>query len=254
MTSDLKDKAVLVFGSSTGIGAAVAKGFARCGARVAVHGNASREPAQAVLTDIQAAGGEAVLFMGDVTQAGVVEDIVAKTVAAFGRLDILINNAGSLVRRANVVDYEDSLLDEVIDLNVRSTLAACRAAVPHFRTQGGGCIINTGSIAAHNGGAPGAGLYAGAKSFIHALTKTLCLEYSADNVRVNAVSPGVILTPFHDRFNTPEKLENVRKTIPLMRLGTPEECVGTYLYLASEEMSGYVTGQVIDVNGGQLRP
>ena len=254
MLDDLKGKAVLIFGSSTGIGAAVAKGFAREGARVAVHGNASREPAEAVLADIEAAGGEAVLLMGDVTKAGVVEDIVAKTVAAFGRIDILVNNAGSLVRRANVVDYDDGLLDEVVDLNIRATMAACRAAVPHFRAQGGGCIINTGSIAAHNGGAPGAGLYAGAKGFIHALTKTMCMEYARDNVRVNAVSPGIILTPFHERFNTPEKLENVRKTIPQKRLGTPEECVGTYLYLASEQMSGYVTGQVIDINGGQLRP
>ncbi len=254
MFSDLEGKAVLVFGSSTGIGAAVAKGFARQGSRVAVHGNASREPAAAVLADIEAAGGEAVLLMGDVTKAGVVEDIVARTVAAFGRLDILVNNAGSLVRRCNVVDYDDALLDQVVDLNIGATLRACRAAIPHFRTQGGGCIINTGSVAAHNGGAPGAGLYAGAKSFIHALTKTLCLEYSADNVRVNAVSPGVILTPFHERFSTPEKLEAVRQTIPLQRLGRPEECVGTYLYLASEQMSGYVTGQIIDINGGQLRP
>jgi 3-oxoacyl-[acyl-carrier protein] reductase len=123
--------------------------------------------------------------------------------------------------------------------------------VPIMRSQGGGTIINVSSIAARTGGAGGAVLYAAAKGFISTATHGWARELAADNIRVNAVSPGVVTTPFHDRYSTPQQLEAMRATIPLGRLGTADECAGTFLYLASDALSGYVTGQVIEVNGGQ---
>ncbi len=250
MFEDLKGKSVLITGSSTGIGAAAAKGFAAAGARVAVHGNSSKEQAEQVVADIKAAGGEAILTMGNVMKTEVVGRIIDETVAAFGGLDVLINNAGSLYHRAALEDQDDELYDNVTNLNIRSVVSACRLAVPHLR-KNKGCIINTGSIAGHNGGAVGAGLYAGTKAFVHSWTRTMAIELGGEGIRVNCVSPGVILTPFHERFSTPEKLENVRKGIPLQRLGTPEDCVGIYMFLASEKMAGYIHGQVIEINGGQ---
>ena len=137
---------------------------------------------------------------------------------------------------------------------MRPVLSACRAAVPHIKRSGGGSIINTGSIVARHGGGPGVSLYGGAKAFVEAVTRNLAKEFATSGIRVNAVAPGVIATPFHDRFSTAEALENFRKMIPMARLGTAEECVGAYLFLASESLSRYVTGQVIEVNGGQLMP
>ena len=205
MFDDLKGKSVLVTGSSTGIGAAVAKAFAAAGARVAVHGNSSREEAEKVVADIKKAGGTAILAMGDVMKTEVVARIVKETADAFGGLDVLINNAGSLYRRAAVEQQDDELYDAVTDLNIRSVVSACRIAAPYLR-KSKGCIINTGSIAGHNGGAVGAGLYAGAKAFVHSWTRTMAIELGPDGIRVNCVSPGVILTPFHERFSTPEKV------------------------------------------------
>jgi 3-oxoacyl-[acyl-carrier protein] reductase len=115
-------------------------------------------------------------------------------------------------------------------------------------------IINTSSIAARSGGGPGSGLYASSKAFVGNLTRGLAKELVEDRIRVNAVAPGVIATPFHERFSTPEQVAAMVATIPMGRAGTAEDCVGAYLFLASEALSGYVTGQVIEVNGGQLMP
>ncbi len=253
MIEDLAGKVVLVTGSSTGIGAAVVRGFAANGAKVAVHYHTSKAAAERVLADIEKCG-EAALFAADVTKSTEVERLVAAVAARFGRLDVLVNNAGGLLKRAPLAELDDALYDQVLDLNVRSVVAACRAAVPHMRRNGGGAIINTGSIAARHGGGPGAALYAGAKGFVETLTRNLAKEFATQGIRVNAVAPGVIMTPFHERFSTPEMLEGFRKTIPMGRLGTPEDCVGAYLFLASARLSGFVTGQVIEVNGGQLMP
>jgi 3-oxoacyl-[acyl-carrier protein] reductase len=133
-------------------------------------------------------------------------------------------------------------------------VAACRETVPQFRRQGAGNIINVTSIAARNGGGPGSSIYAGAKAFVSTLTRGLAKELAAERIRVNGVSPGVIQTLFHERFSTPQQLASLQATIPMNRLGTAEECVGTFLYLASDELSGYVTGQILEVNGGQLMP
>jgi 3-oxoacyl-[acyl-carrier protein] reductase len=165
---------------------------------------------------------------------------------------VLINNAGALVKRIPITEVSDELFDDIVGLNVRSLLMCTKYAVPHM-TQGGG-IINLTSVAARTGGGPGASLYAGSKGFVSTATRSLARELVGKRIRVNAVAPGVITTPFHDKFSTPEQLESMRLTIPMGRLGTADECVGAFVYLASEQLSGYVTGQIIEVNGGQYMP
>lgn len=251
---DLKGKAVLVTGGSTGIGAAAARAFAALGARTMVHYNASKDAAADLAVQIREAGGDAQIIGGDVTDLATVSRIVEETADRLGRIDVLINNVGSLVRRTPVSDYSIELLDQVLDINVRQLVWFVREVTPIMRRQGGGNIINTTSIAARHGGGPGSVLYAAAKGFVSTATRGWARELAPDRIRVNAVSPGVILTPFHDRFTTAEQLKSMQAQVPMNRLGAPEECAGTFTYLASDEASGYVTGQVIEINGGQLMP
>lgn len=251
---DLAGKAVLITGASTGIGAALAKAFAAQGARVGVHYNSSVDAAEAVAREIAAAGGEAFLVRGDVSVTANTVRIVEETANHFGRLDGLINNAGLMLGRVNYADMTDEQFDKVMDLNGRSVLMASRAALPWLTKAGGGFIINTTSIAARTGGSGGAGLYGSSKAFVSAVTHGMAKEFIGANIRVNAVAPGVILTPFHDRYSSPAQMNAMLATIPQGRFGVPDECVGAYLFLASPALSGYIIGQVIEVNGGQLMP
>ncbi len=252
MAPDLADKVVLVTGASTGIGAAAAQAFGRCGAKVVVHYHASREAAERVAAAVRENGGQAALAAGDVTRGAQVQRIVADALAAFGRIDVLVNNAGGLVRRTRIEDYTEDFIGEVLRLNVVQVALFMREVVPVMRRQGGGTVINVSSVAARHGGGAGAIIYAGAKGFVSTATHGWAKELAADGIRVNAVSPGVIATPFHDRHSTPEQLKAMQAMIPLARLGTADECAGTFVYLASTALSGYVTGQVIEVNGGQF--
>ena len=255
MIEDLKNKVVLITGSSTGIGAAAAKAFGANGARVAVHYNKSKKEAEKVAAEIERSGGKAFLVAGDVSGSTTCKDLVNKTVAHFGRIDVLINNAGGLIQRLPVESMTDELFDQVINLNVRSAMMCTSAAAVQMKKQGtGGAIINVTSIAARHGGGPGAVLYASAKGFVSTMTRGHAKELVKDKIRVNAVAPGVIMTPFHERFSTPQMLEGFKATIPMNRLGTPDECAGAFLFLASEQMSGYMTGQILEVNGGQYMP
>jgi 3-oxoacyl-[acyl-carrier protein] reductase len=229
--------------------------FGKLGARVAVHYNSSQGPAEKVLGRVKATGAQAILLKGDVLESAQCQRLVDETVKAFGRIDILINNAGALVQRVPIEEITDELFDNVLYLNVRSAMMCTAAAVAAMRQQGqGGVVINVTSVAARHGGGAGASLYAGSKGFVSTMTRGLAKELVKDNIRVNAVAPGVITTPFHERFSTPQMLEGFRATIPMNRLGTAEECAGAFVYLASEQMSGYVTGQIIEVNGGQYMP
>lgn len=250
--NDLKGKAVLITGASTGIGAGCALSLGAFGARVAVHYNSSQVAADEVVAGIVKAGGEAFALQGDLRQTVQCERVVNEAATRWGRIDILINNAGALVQRTPITELTDAVFDDIIDLNVRSMMMCTRFAVPHMKD--GGSIINLTSVAARTGGGPGASMYAASKGFVSVATKGLARELVSRNIRVNAVSPGVIKTPFHDKFSTPQQLEAMRQGIPMARLGTVDECVGAFIYFASQQLSGYVTGQVLEVNGGQYMP
>ncbi|HTI01752.1 MAG TPA: SDR family oxidoreductase [Acidisoma sp.] len=247
------DKVFLVTGASTGIGAAVARAFAAQGAIVAVHYNSSKDDAAKVSDDIRKNGGQVFLVHGDMSRQRDVADVVEQVGQRFGRIDGLINNAGSMLGRVPSVASEEEHDRAVLDLNAHSVVWASRAAHPWLR-KNGGVIVNTTSIAARNGGGGGAVLYASAKGFVSTFTRGFAKEVIGDGIRVNAVSPGVILTPFHERYSTEQQMNAMVAGIPMGRAGTAEECVGAYLFLASDTLSGYITGQIIEVNGGQLMP
>jgi 3-oxoacyl-[acyl-carrier protein] reductase len=247
-------KSVLVTGGGSGIGAAVAQSFGAAGARVAVHYSRNREGAEGVANTIRQAGGQAITLAGDMLERSVPDQLVARTVEAFGGLDILVNNAGDMFGRRPLEQASDEDFDRVVGLNTHAAFAICRAAAPVMRTAGRGCMINTTSIAARTGGSEGVGLYGAAKAFVSSMTRSFAREMAPHGVRVNGVAPGVILTDFHARNSTPEQLEGARRGIPMGRLGTADECVGAYLFLADDVLSGYITGQIIEVNGGQLMP
>ncbi len=252
--SDLEGKAVLITGASTGIGAALALEFGAQGAWVGLHYNASDAAARALADQITAAGGRVALIRADMSTGAGARSAVDQAVAAFGRLDGLINNAGGMVRRVSYELVTEADYDEIMDLNARSVLVACSAAIPHLKAAGEGFIINTTSIAARNGASGGAGLYGSSKSFVSNVTRGMAKELIQFGIRVNAVAPGVIDTPFHERYSTPAQMSAAVATIPQGRAGVAEDCVGAYLFLASKALSGYIIGQVIEVNGGQLMP
>ncbi len=250
---DLAGKAVLVTGASTGIGAALARAYALQGCLVGLHYNASKAAAEELAATIRNDGSEVFLTQGDFSVSADVERVVEETAAHFGRLDGLVNNAGGMLGRVAYADMTDAQYDAVMDLNARSVITACRMALPWLK-RNGGFIINTSSIAARNGAGGGAGLYGSAKAFVSNVTRGLAKEVIGHGIRVNAVAPGVIATPFHERYSSDEQMKAMVATIPQGRAGTAEDCVGAYLFLSSAAMSGYVTGQIIEVNGGQLMP
>jgi 3-oxoacyl-[acyl-carrier protein] reductase len=252
--NDLTGKVVLITGSSTGIGAAAARAFGHERARVAVHYHSSEAPAREVAADIARSGGTSEIFRADLMQSDEPARLVSAVQRHYGRIDVLVNNAGNVFDRKAFSEWTAPEFDAMLQLNVRSVVAMCQASISVFRAQGGGNIINVTSIAARNGGGPGVILYAATKGFVSTLTRGLAKELVGDRVRVNGVAPGVILTPLHDRHTSQATLDALKGTVPMGRLGTADECAGAFLYLASDALSGYVTGQIIEVNGGQLMP
>lgn len=251
---DFTDQVVLVTGAGSGIGAAAAVGFAEAGATVALHYHYNEDGARNTLNAVNVAGGTGSIHQGDLADPAAATALVDGVLAQHGRIDVLVNNAGDLVRRSPVTEIPDEEFHRILDVNLTSVFAMCRRVVPVLRGQGGGVIINVTSIAARNGGGGGSVVYATSKGAVSTFTRGLAKEVAADGIRVNAIAPGVIKTPFHDRHTSDEQLAGMLATIPMGRAGTPHECVGTLLYLASPAMSGYVTGQIIEVNGGQLMP
>jgi 3-oxoacyl-[acyl-carrier protein] reductase len=248
---DIVGKAVLITGGSTGIGAALVSAFAGLGARVGLHYNSSQDAAGALAGAARKTGGDVHLIQGDFSKSAEVRRVVQEMRDHFGTIDGLINNAGGMVARQNWSEATDEHYDAVMDLNARSVVTASRAAFPWLSKQGG-FVINTTSVAARNGAANGAGMYGSAKSFVSNVTRGMAKEWIEVGIRVNAVAPGVIDTPFHERYTNEAQMKSMLATIPAGRAGAASECVGAYLFLASNALSGYVTGQVIEVNGGQL--
>lgn len=251
---DFTDQVVLVTGAGSGIGAAVARGFAARGAMVAVHYHRNREGAEHVVEGITAGGGQAAPVTADLSDPGGAEGLVDGVAERYGRLDVLVNNAGDLVRRTAVAALSDEAFRGVMELNMTSVFAASRQVIPVMRRQGSGAIVNMTSVAARTGGAGGSVAYATAKGAVSTFTRGLAKELASEGIRVNAVAPGVITTPFHERHTDDRQMAAMVAAIPMGRPGTPDECVGAVLFLACPAMSGYVTGQVLEVNGGQLTP
>jgi 3-oxoacyl-[acyl-carrier protein] reductase len=241
----------LVTGASSGIGAATAAVLADLGASVAIGYFNNESGAEQVRQGIASAGGKAIAVRADVRRAAEARALVDRVAAELGPIDILINNAGSLVRRTPIRQITEEGWDEVMDLNLKSAVICSQAVAPSMIERKTGTIVNVVSIAGRNGGGPGAGPYASAKGGLIAFTKSLAKEMAPHGVRVNALSPGVIDTPFHEVFSTPEMIANFVKGIPLGRVGTSMECAMAIAFLASDAAT-YVVGETLEVNGGQL--
>jgi 3-oxoacyl-[acyl-carrier protein] reductase len=240
-----------VTGASSGIGAATAKVLSDLGASVAIGYNHNEQGAEQVRREIFDSGGRAVAIRADVRKTEEIRKLVEQTAKEFGPIDILVNNAGSLIRRVPIMEMDEELWDELMDLNLKSAMTCSKAVAPSMMERKRGSIINVVSIAGRNGGGPGSGAYASAKGGLITFTKSLAKELAPHGIRVNAVSPGVIDTPFHEVFSTPEMMRNFEKAIPLGRIGKSEEIATVIAFLASKAAS-YIAGETIEVNGGQL--
>lgn len=248
---DFTGKTALVTGASSGIGRATAEFLAACGAAVAIGYNKNEKGAQDAKTKIEAAGGKAIIVQADVTKNNEIEAMVEEVELELGSIDILVNNAGSLVERLKTAELTEERWDEVFALNVKSAFFCTQAVARSMIEKGAGVIINMTSIAGRNGGALGSIHYAAAKGAMLTMTKGLAKEFAAHGIRVNAVSPGVIDTPFHETFSTPEAMANFRNIIPMGRVGTSEEVAKVVAFLASD-LSAYLCGETIEINGGML--
>ncbi len=264
---DFTGKVVLVTGASSGIGRATAELFGRCGASVALTYHKNGAGAEEAVNTISAysttttgagsgtavgtATARAMAIQVDVTKDGEISRMVREVEEGLGPIDILVNNAGSLVERLKTLELTESRWDEVMNLNATSAFFAAKAVIPKMLEKGAGVIINVTSIAGRNGGAPGSIHYSSAKAALLTMTKGLAKEFARDGIRVNAVSPGVIDTPYHETFTTAEVMQNLRNTIPMGREGQPSEVASVIAFLASDAAS-YLCGETIEINGGLL--
>jgi 3-oxoacyl-[acyl-carrier protein] reductase len=248
---DMTGKVALVTGASSGIGAATATVLADLGARVAIGYYHNERGATEVCDAVVAAGGSAITVRADVRRVDAAAPLIEAVTTGLGPIDILINNAGSLVKRQPIVELTEEIWDEIMNLNLKSAAFVSRAAMPGMIARKKGAIVNIVSIAGRNGGGPGSGPYSSSKGGLITFTKSLAKELAPHGIRVNAVSPGVIDTPFHEQFSTPEMIAGFVKGIPLGRVGTSMECATVIAFLASDA-AGYVVGETVEVNGGQL--
>ena len=248
---NLTGKVALITGASSGIGAATASVFAELGAKVAIGYHSNGDGAAHVQRQIGDAGGKAISIRADMRKSCEIQSMVKNTTEQLGPIDILVNNAGSLLRRMTVAELDEATWNEIFNLNLTSAALCSKAVASSMVERKRGAIINVVSIAGRSGGGPGAGPYSAAKGGLITYTKSLAKELAPYGVRVNAVSPGVIDTPFHEVFSTPEMMRNFVAAIPLGRVGTAMECANVIAFLASEAAS-YVVGETIEVNGGQL--
>lgn len=244
----LEGKVAIITGASRGIGRAIALQFAQAGARVVVSSR-KLEGVQAVAAEIISAGGEALAVQAHVGQPGDIQAVVQKTMDAYGRLDITVNNAATNPHFGPLLTADEGQWDKILDTNAKGVFRLCKAVVPHMEAQGSGKIINMASIAGLRP-SPGMGIYGISKAAIIMLTKTLAMELGPANIQVNAIAPGVIKTRFSQLlWQTPQFAEMILAQMPLGRFGEPPDVAGLALYLASPA-SDYVTGGVFLVDGG----
>lgn len=244
----LQNKVAIVTGGARDIGRAVSIKLAKEGAKVVVNYFENEQQGIDTVNIIKEAGGEAILVQGDMTKTADAANLMAEAQKAFGsNIDILVNVAGGLVGRKTLAEMEEDFWDKVIDLNLKSVYIVSKAALPLLKS--GSTIINFSSIAGRDGGGPGASAYAVAKGGVMTYTRSLAKELGPQGIRVNAVSPGMIATTFHDTFTKPEVRTNVANATPLRREGRADEVADLVAYLASDEAS-FINGENIDINGG----
>jgi NAD(P)-dependent dehydrogenase (short-subunit alcohol dehydrogenase family) len=251
MTRRLEGKTAIITGAATGIGRAAALLFAEEGANVVI-ADIDQGKGEKVAAEIAAAGGEAHFFETNIIDAASVENLVAETLQAYGKVDILYNNAGVNLF-ARLTDTQEEDWDQVMAVNVKGVYLCCRYAIPAMQAGGGGVIINTASAAAIVG-LRNLAAYTASKGAVLQMTKNLALDYAADNIRVNALCPGVTATEMTlqvietspDPQAAKERFDSAR---PMMRMGDPIEIARAALFLASDE-SSYMTGAHLVVDGG----
>jgi 3-oxoacyl-[acyl-carrier protein] reductase len=243
-------RTALITGASGGIGRATALNLARRGDRVGVHYFSKPDAAKVVVDEIVAAGGKAAAFGADLRRANDVLALMADVEEALGPIDVLVNNAGDLIERLSLLQMTEVRWHEVIDLNLTSVFLCTQAVASSMIARRGGVIVNMSSLAAHNGGGPGAFAYAASKAGVIALTKAFAKELAPHGIRVNCVAPGLIGdTAFHARYTPRETFDAIAKTIPLGRAGTPDDVASVIAFLCSDE-SAFLDGETIEINGG----
>ena len=246
----LKGKNVLITAGAQGIGEAITKHFIDSGANVAIHYFSSAETANQLVEYAKEKGQKAVAISGDLTKEADANAMVEKTIEAFGGLDILINNAGSLVARKMLHEMEAEFWQKVMDINLTSMMFVTRAAAPFLGKNDNSSIVNLASLAGRKGGHPGSLVYSTSKGAILTFTRALSTELGSQGTRVNAVSPGLILgTSFHNTHTTKESADETTKGIPIQRAGNADDVARAVLFLASE-YDGFITGATLDINGG----
>jgi 3-oxoacyl-[acyl-carrier protein] reductase len=250
MNTKLTGKNVLITAGAQGIGEAITKHFIAQGANVAIHYFSSADTANELVELAKNKELKAVAVKGDLTKDEDANHLIEETINALGGLDILINNAGSLVARNLLEDMPTDFWHKVMDINLTSMMLVTRAAEPYLSKNTNSSIVNLASLAGRKGGHPGSLAYATSKGAILTFTRALATEYGAKGIRVNAVAPGLILgTLFHDTHTTKESAANTIAGIPIERAGNPDDVARAVLYLASE-FDGFITGATLDINGG----
>lgn len=242
----LQDKVALITGADSGIGRAVAVLFAREGADVAIAFHSSTEDAEETARHVEAEGRRALLLQGDVRDRAWCDDAVARTVAEFGALDVLVNNAAFQEHAADPEDLDDERVQETLDTNIGGYLRMVRAALPHLKA--GAAIINTGSVTGLRGSAKLID-YSATKGAIHAMTKSLASNLLARGIRVNAVAPGPVWTPLNPADSPADAVAQFGRQTDMQRAAQPEELSPAYVFLASPVCAGYITGIVLPVTG-----
>ncbi|MBF8983442.1 3-oxoacyl-ACP reductase FabG [Lutibacter sp. B2] len=241
----LQNKVAIITGAGRGIGATTALKFAKEGAKIVV-ADINIEDIRKRVDEIKDLGTEAIGIKVDVTNRLEVDQMIKKTMEAFGTIDILINNAG-ITQDARLVKMTEEQFDKVVDVNLKGTFNCAQAVSPIMTTQGKGAIINASSVVGIYGNF-GQTNYAATKFGVIGMTKTWCKELSPKGIRVNAVAPGFILTPMTEKM--PQKvLDMMAEKAPMKRLGTPEDIANAYVFLASDEAS-FISGAVLEVTGG----
>ncbi len=244
-------KVLLITGASAGIGAATARLAATQGYDVVVHYNSDRAGAEAVAADAEAAGARVLTCRAEVADPDQIAALFAQIDAEFGRLDALVNNAGVVDATTRVADLTHARLRRMFDINVIGAILVAKEAVARMLAQGdGGAIVNISSAAARLGSGNQYVDYAASKAAIDTFTKGLSDEVAADNIRVNAIRPGLIETDIHAKGGEPGRAERLAHMVPMKRTGSAAEVADAVLYLLSDQAS-YVTGSVLDVSGGR---